>query len=59
MAAVSEFFERFGLTERGVELAQPEATYAHPLDGLAAVAYPSLDRTAAELGGQDGACSGE
>ncbi|MBV9512512.1 MAG: NAD(P)/FAD-dependent oxidoreductase [Mycobacteriaceae bacterium] len=55
MAAASEFFERFGLTERGVELAQPEAAYAHPLDGgRAAIAYPSLDRTVAELGDDDG-----
>ena len=55
MAAASEFFDRFGLTERGVELAQPEAAYAHPLDaGRAAIAYRSLDRTAAELGGTDG-----
>ncbi|HEY7054165.1 MAG TPA: NAD(P)/FAD-dependent oxidoreductase [Mycobacterium sp.] len=55
MAAASEFFDRFGLTDRGVELAQPAAAYAHPLDGgRAAVAYKSLDRTVDELGGADG-----
>lgn len=55
MAAASEFFERFGLHQRGVTLAQPEAAYAHPLDGgRAAIAYRSLARTAAELGGEDG-----
>ena len=54
MAVASEFFERFGLLERGVTMAKPEASYAHPLDGgRAAVAYPSIDRTAEELG-EDG-----
>ncbi len=51
MAVASPFFRAFDLAARGVELLQPEVAYAHPLDGgRAALAYRSLDRTAAGLG---------
>lgn len=60
MALASEFFRRFEL-DRRMDFVIPEASYAHPLDGgarsgghEAAIAYRSLDRTAAELG-RDGA----
>lgn len=53
MALATGFFRAFEL-ERRVEFAVPEASYANPLDGAAAIAYRSLDRTAAELG-RDGA----
>lgn len=54
MAISTGFFRAFELTKR-MEFVVPEASYAHPLDGpgseaQAAVAYRSLDRTAAELG---------
>ena len=58
MAVASPFFEAFGLVRRGVQFAQPEVAYAHPLDGgRAGIAYRSLDRTVAELaddGGEEG-----
>jgi phytoene dehydrogenase-like protein len=51
MAVASPFLRAFDLPARGVELLQPEVAYAHPLDGgRAALAYRSLDRTAAGLG---------
>ena len=69
MALATGFFREFEL-ERRVRFAVPEASYANPLDGAsggsgrgrgrrgdrdrAAIAYRSLDRTAAELG-RDGA----
>ena len=38
LAVASPFFQRFGLTERGVTLALPEVEFAHPLDrGRAAI----------------------
>ncbi|GJF27945.1 phytoene dehydrogenase [Kitasatospora sp. NE20-6] len=50
MALASPFFRAFGLAGR-VELLQPEAPYAQPLDGApAGVAYRDLDRTAERLG---------
>ncbi|MET0163290.1 MAG: NAD(P)/FAD-dependent oxidoreductase [Microbacteriaceae bacterium] len=50
MALASEFFQRFGL-ERRIELAVPQISYAHPLDGArAAIAYRDLERTAEGLG---------
>lgn len=56
MAVASPFFVEFDLAARGVVLHEPEVQYAQPLDARrAAVAYRSLDRTARELGGDDGA----
>ena len=50
MVLASPFFRRFELSRR-VSLAVPEVSYGSPLDGgRAALAYRSLDRTAAELG---------
>ncbi|WP_307849593.1 phytoene desaturase family protein [Qaidamihabitans albus] len=51
MGAAARFFREFDLGARGVDMLQPEASYAHPFpDGPAGVAYHSLDRTCAELG---------
>jgi len=51
LAVASPFFQRFGLAERGVELAFPEVEFAHPLDGgRAAVVTRSVTETAARLG---------
>lgn len=50
MAAASPFFTAFDLPARGVRLAVPDVSYAHPLDRApAAVAHHDLDRTVAEL----------
>ncbi|MBO0653584.1 NAD(P)/FAD-dependent oxidoreductase [Streptomyces triculaminicus] len=55
MAAASRFFREFDLSARGVELLQPEISYAHPLDGRrAALAFHDLDATCEHLG-PDGA----
>lgn len=52
LAAASPFFRAFDLQSRGVELRYPDISYAQPLDnGRAGLAYRSLDRTVAELGG--------
>ena len=54
MAVASPFFKAFELSRR-VNLITPELSYGSPLDGgRAALAYRSLDRTAAGLG-RDGA----
>src|SRR4029077_20702840 len=54
-AVASPFFQRFGLTARGVTLAWPEVEFAHPLDGgRAAVVTRSVAGTAARRGGGDG-----
>lgn len=51
MAAASPFFRAFDLAARGVELLQPEISYAHPLDGgRTALAYRSLAQTCEHLG---------
>ena len=51
MALASPFFQAFGLARHGVRMLQPEAPYAHPLDGGAgAVAWRDLERTAESLG---------
>ncbi|GGE96336.1 phytoene desaturase family protein [Mycetocola zhadangensis] len=54
MALASDFFTRFGLTDR-IRFALPELSYAQPLDsGRAGLAWHSLDRTVDDLG-RDGA----
>ncbi|MGW7456478.1 phytoene desaturase family protein [Streptomyces sp. NPDC054797] len=51
MAAASQFFREFDLAARGVELLQPEISYAHPLDGTrAGLAFRDLDATCEHLG---------
>ncbi len=51
LAVASPFFQRFGLTARGVTLARPEVEFAHPLDdGRAAIVTSSVAETAATLG---------
>ena len=51
MAAASSFFREFDLGARGVELLQPEISYAHPLrDGRAGLAFRSLETTCERLG---------
>jgi phytoene dehydrogenase-like protein len=55
MALASPVFRAFGLSDR-IELAVPEISYAHPLDGgAAAIAYQDLDRTGEGLGHDGGA----
>jgi phytoene dehydrogenase-like protein len=55
MALASPFFRQFGLSRR-IRLVVPELSYGSPLDGgRAALAYRSLDRTAAGLGRDGGA----
>jgi phytoene dehydrogenase-like protein len=55
LAAASPVMRGMPLAEHGLELVHPAAPYAQPLDdGTAAVAYRSVDETAATLGG-DGA----
>ncbi|MHC6591763.1 phytoene desaturase family protein [Arthrobacter sp. C152] len=50
MALASPFFRAFELPRR-IDLITPELSFGSPLaDGRAALAYKSLDRTAAELG---------
>lgn len=50
MALASPFFQAFELDKR-IELLVPDISFAHALDGKrAAIAYRSLDRTAARLG---------
>lgn len=50
MVVASPFFRALDL-ESGVDLAQPEVAYAHPLDGgRAGLAWRDLDSTAAGLG---------
>ena len=55
MALASDFFSRFGLTDR-IPFALPELSYAQPLDdGRAGLAWRSLDRTVDDLGRDGGA----
>jgi phytoene dehydrogenase-like protein len=55
MALASPFFRQFELSRR-IRLVVPELSYGSPLDGgRAALAYRSLDRTAAGLGRDGGA----
>ncbi|KQS57929.1 FAD-dependent oxidoreductase [Geodermatophilus sp. Leaf369] len=51
MGVASPFFREFDWESRGVRMLHPEVAYAHPLDGgRAALAYRSLEQTAAGLG---------
>lgn len=51
MGVASPFFREFDLGARGVELLQPEASYAQPLDGgRAGIAYRDIERTVRSLG---------
>lgn len=51
MAVASPFFRAFDLAAHGVEMLQPVASYAQPLDGgRAGIAYRDLERTAEGLG---------
>src|SRR5215469_18106041 len=51
MALASPFFRAFDLAAHGVRMLQPEAAFAHPLDGgRAAIAWRDLGRTAGALG---------
>lgn len=50
MAIASPFFREFGLADR-VQMALPEASYAHPLDnGRSGIAWHDIERTVADLG---------
>jgi len=50
-AVASPFFRAFDLAAHGVEMLNPEASYAHPLDGgRAAIAWRDLERTVDGLG---------
>ncbi len=49
LAFESRFFREFGLRRR-VEFAVPDVSFAHPLEGGAALAYRDLERTAEGLG---------
>jgi len=51
LAGVSPFFREIGLIEGDVSWVHPPAALAHPFeDGTAGIVYPSLERTAEELG---------
>jgi phytoene dehydrogenase-like protein len=51
MGLASPFFRALDLAAHGVEMAQPEVAYAHPLDGgQAGLAWRDLERTAEGLG---------
>jgi len=51
LASVSPMIKSLPLAKYGLELIEPLAAYAHPLDdGTAAVAYRSIEQTAATLG---------
>jgi phytoene dehydrogenase-like protein len=52
MGIASPCFEQYPLAEHGLEWIQPDAPLAHPLDdGTAVMLERSIDRTAANLGG--------
>jgi phytoene dehydrogenase-like protein len=56
LVAASPFFRTLPLAEHGLELVQPDAPFAHPLDdGTAVVIERSLDATVESLGSSDGA----
>jgi phytoene dehydrogenase-like protein len=55
LVSASPFMRTLPLKEHGLELLQPDAPFAHPLDdGTAVVVERSLDATAEALGGHDG-----
>ena len=50
LAVVSPFIKSLPLKEHGLQLMQPQAAFAQPMDdGSAAVVYPSIDATAQTL----------
>lgn len=52
LAVDTGFSRQFDLTAHGLRWAHPEVQYSHPLDGgRGAAVWRSVDRTAAELGG--------
>ena len=56
LVAASPFFRTLPLAAHGLELVQPDAPYAHPLDdGTAVVIERSVDATVESLGSSDGA----
>ena len=56
LVAASPFLRTLPLAEHGLELVQPDAPFAHPLDdGTAVVIERSLDATVESLGARDGA----
>ncbi len=55
LVPASPFLRTLPLAEHGLELVQPEAPFAHPLDdGSAVVVERSLETTAESLGARDG-----
>jgi len=55
LALVSPFFKTLPLAKHGVEFAQPNAAFAHPLDdGTAVMVHRSVDETVAGLPARDG-----
>ena len=59
LVPLSPFLRTLPLAEHGLELALPDAPFAHPLDdGSAVVIERSVERTAESIGGRDGRAYG-
>ena len=55
LVPLSPFLRTLPLAQHGLELAEPDAPFAHPLDdGSAVVIERSVERTAESIGGSDG-----